>query len=214
LSAFCLAAIIGGAVTSPAQDFALEPFLQSATIDGPTGLLTIPTATVLDNKCYALAVHKYLVKVNFGLFSRLELGIRADVEQFRTDGSNDNRYLFHGKYRFVSEPDQPVSASLGFWDKDLYLSLDKHLVNFYDLYATTGVKLQENGRWRLMFGVAKVINNSEFIFDKAGGTYNIGYRMMFAQKIKLDLGLIDLQNYKHFGFDNLVFGINFSEPLW
>jgi hypothetical protein len=176
--------------------------------------LTVPTAVVLENKYYALAVHNYLFKVNFGLFSRVEIGIRADVEQFGADQTDEQRYFLHGKYRFLSEPDQPVSASLGFQDKDLYVAVDKHLVDFYNIYATTGLKLQENGRWRLMFGLAKVINNSELMFDKAGGTYNVGYRVLFAQKVKLDLGLINLQNYKHFGFDNLVFGLNFSEPLW
>ncbi|MDD5260095.1 MAG: hypothetical protein PHD29_09020 [bacterium] len=189
-------------------------FYRSATIDGPTGLLTIPAATVLDNGYYTLAAHKYLFKGNVGLLPGLELGIRVNAEQYHTELEHEHRVIPHGKFNFLAPSQHPLSGSFGFYDKDLYLSFDKLLVNFYNIYATAGLKLQENGRWRIICGVSKTTARTQFIFDKAGGTYNLGYRLMLSPKIRLEFGLINLQNYKKLNFDNFTFGLNFSELLF
>jgi hypothetical protein len=190
------------------------PFYQSASIDGPTGLLSIPTARVLDNGYYTLATHKYLFKANFGLFSVAEIGARIDAEQFTVDKDAHRRFTLHGKYNFLDGQKYPVAASVGFYYRDVYLSVDKSWPSFYNLFMTAGVKLRDDGRWRALFGVSKIINTSQFIFDKEGGSYNLGYRILLTPKIKLDFGLINLQDIEHFGFDNLTFGLNFSEPLF
>jgi hypothetical protein len=189
-------------------------FYRSATIDGPTGLLTIPAATVLDNGYYTLAAHKYLFKLNAGLLPGLELGIRVNAEQFNDDLEGEHRVIPHGKFNLLASSRYPLSASLGFYDKDLYLSFDKLLVNFYNIYATAGLKLQENGRWRMMFGFSKTTARTQYIFDKAGETYNLGYRMMLSPKIRIEVGLVNLQQYKDLDFNNFTFGLNFSEILF
>ncbi|MDD5492399.1 MAG: hypothetical protein PHV60_06955 [bacterium] len=189
-------------------------FYRSATIDGPTGLLTIPDATVLDNGYYALAAHKYLFKFNAGLLPGLELGLRINAEQFSDDLDRGHRIIPHGKFNFLAGSQYPVSGSLGFFDKDIYLSFDKLLVSFYNIYATAGMKLQENGRWRAMVGFSKTTARTQYIFDKAGETYNLGYRIMLSPKICIEIGLVDLQHYKDLDFDNLTFGLNFSEILF
>ena len=206
---FLLAAASAWAATDEEQ-----PFYQSATINGPTGLLTIPTARVLDNGYYSLAAHKYLFNANYGILSVAELGARVDAELFTPDKDQHRRLTLHGKYNFLSAADHPVAATVGFYYRDIYLSVDKSWPNFYNLFMTAGVKLRDDGRWRAMFGVSKIVNTSQFIFDKEGGTYNFGYRILLAPKIKLDLGLVNLQDIEHFGFDNLTFGLNFSEPLF
>ncbi len=190
-------------------------FYRSATIDGPTGLLTIPAATVLDNGYYALAVHKYLFKFNAGLLPGLELGLRVNAEQYNSDDpEQERRVIPHGKFNFLASSQYPFSASFGFFDKDLYLSFDKLLVNFYNIYATSGLKLQENGRWRIILGLSKTTARTQIIFDKAGETYNLGYRLMISPKIRIEIGLIDLQRYRNLDFDNFIFGLNFSEFLF
>jgi hypothetical protein len=195
-------------------DMSDAPFYRSATIDGPTGLLTIPTATVLDNGYYALAAHKYLFKFNAGLLPRLELGVRINAERFNDDIEREHRFIPHGKFNFLATSQYPLSASCGFYDKDLYLSFDKLLINFYNIYATAGLKLQENGRWRAMIGLSKTTARTQFIFDKAGETYNLGYRIILSPKIRLEIALINLQRYKDLDFDNFTFGLNFSEILF
>lgn len=189
-------------------------FYRSATIDGPTGLLTIPVATVLDNGYYALAAHKYLFKLNAGLLPGLELGIRVNAERYSDDVDREHRVIPHGKFNFLASSSYPLSGSLGFYDKDIYLSFDKLMVNFYNIYATAGLKLQENGRWRAMIGFAKTTARTQVIFDKAGDTYNLGYRMMLSPKIRIEVGLVNLQRYRDLDFDNFTFGLNFSEILF
>jgi hypothetical protein len=189
-------------------------FYRSATLDGPTGLLTIPIATVLDNGYYTMAAHKYLFKFNAGLLPGLELGVRINAERYNDDIEQKDRFIPHGKFNFLADSRYPLSASLGFYDQDLYLSFDKLLVNFYNIYATSGLKLQENGRWRMMIGLSKTTSRTQFIFDKAGETYNLGYRMMLSPKIRIEVGLINLQRYKGLNFDNFTFGLNFSEILF
>ncbi|MDD5132144.1 MAG: hypothetical protein PHH44_05725 [bacterium] len=189
-------------------------FYRSATIDGPTGLLTIPAATILDNGYYALAAHKYLFKINAGLLPGLELGVRINAEQYNDDLEREHRIIPHGKFNFLAASQYPFSASLGFFDKDIYLSFDKLLVNFYNIYATAGLKLQENGRWRAMIGLSKTNARTQYIFDKAGETYNLGYRIMLSPKIRIEIGLVNLQRYKNLDFDNFTFGLNFSEILF
>jgi len=190
------------------------PFYRAATIDGPTGLLTIPAATVLDNGYYTLAAHKYLFKCNVGLLPGLELGIRGNAEQYNKDLEQEHRIIPHGKFNFLSSSQYPLSASFGFYNKDLYLSFDKLLVNFYNIYATAGLKFQENGRWRIICGVSKTFARTQIVFDKAGETYNLGYRIMLSPKIRLEFGLINLQDYRELDFDNFTFGLNFSELLF
>lgn len=189
-------------------------FYRSATIDGPTGLLTIPAATVLDNGYYTLAAHKYLFKLNTGLLPGLELGVRINAERDIDDSEQEQKIIPHGKFNFLASSQYPFSASFGFYNQDLYLSFDKLLVNFYNIYATGGLKLQENGRWRIIFGVSKTTARTQFIFDKAGETYNLGYRLMISPKIRLEIGLINLQRYRELDFDNFTFGLNFSEFLF
>ncbi len=189
-------------------------FYRSATIDGPTGLLTIPFAAVLNNGYYALAAHKYFFKINAGLWPGLELGARINAEQFSDDLTKTKRVVAHGKYSFMSSDQYPVTGSLGFYDQDIYLSFDKPLVYFYNTYVTTGIKLKNNGRWRAMLGLSKISDNTQFIFDKEGESYNVGYRIMLSPKIRLEVGLLNLQHYKNLDFDNFIFGLNFSEILF
>lgn len=189
-------------------------FYRSATIDGPTGLLTIPTAAVLDNGYYALAVHKYFFKINAGLWPGLELGVRVNAEEFNDDITKTKRIVLHGKYNFIPAEQYPVTGSLGFSDQDIYLSFDKPLVNFYNMYVSTGIKLKENGRWRAMLGLSRITDKTQFIFDKEGENYNFGYRIMLSPEIRLDVGLLNLQRYKNLDFDNFTFGLNFSEILF
>lgn len=189
-------------------------FYRSATIDGPTGLLTIPIAAVLDNGYYALAAHKYFFKINAGLLPGLELGARINAEQYNNDLTKTERVVAHGKYSFLTADRYPVTASLGFNYKDIYLSFDKSLVTFYNMYVTTGLKLKENGRWRAMLGISRITDKTQFIFDKEGESYNVGYRIMVSPKIRLEVGLLNLQHYRNLDFDNFTFGLNFSEILF
>ncbi len=189
-------------------------FYRSATIDGPTGLLTIPVAAVLDNGYYALAAHKYIFKINAGLLPGLELGLRINAEQFSDELTKTKRVVPHGKYNFISADQYPVNGGIGFYDQDIYLSFDKPLVTFYNIYITAGAKLKENGRWRALLGVSKITANTQFIFDKEGEGYNLGYRILISPKIRLEVGLLNLQHYRNLDFDNFTFGLNFSENFF
>lgn len=205
---FCillLSSLIYGAERTDAS------FYRSATIDGPTGLLTIPVAAVLDNGYYALAAHKYIFKINAGLLPGLELGVRINAEQFSDELTNTKRVIPHGKFNFITADQYPVNSSVGFYKQDIYLSFDKLLVTFYNVFITAGVKLKENGRWRAMLGLSKITANTQFLFDKEGESYNLGYRILISPKIRLEVGLLNLQHYQNLDFDNFTFGLNYSE---
>ncbi|MBI5555433.1 MAG: hypothetical protein HY920_06250 [Elusimicrobia bacterium] len=71
--------------------------------------------------------------------------------------------------------------------------------------------LQENGCWRARLGLSRITGNTQFIFDKESESYSLGYRIMVSPKIRLEVGLLNLQHYQNLDFDNFTFGLNFLE---
>ena len=189
---------------------------------GPSGNILTPDDTILASGAFNLAYHGISLdndtvsffSANIGLFPNLEVGATV-----ATDGNTD--VLVNAKYRVLTEAASRPAVTVGVIDIGQQLTPDS---GFFILLSKSLTPMVESAteksvgpvRGHLGFGsgalmtifaaldwtatpkltiMAEIISDSQF-----GGNdslFNFGARYALANNIRLDLGVIDLDNFTY-----------------
>ena len=178
------------------------------SVNGPTGLINIPSADVLHEGQYSLGYYNLKEggagSFNFNLIRNLEMGIAG----LRYDSSS-NHTLLNAKYAVLPETILTPGLAIGVEDltgdqeRSTYAAVSKALPFGFRIHAGVG-----NGRFSGGFyGIEKTINpisiltgNSGFpattlILEHDGRHTNYGARLAVAAGLKLDAGWRDRNFY-------------------
>lgn len=193
--------------------------IANASTFGVNGLVTVPTADMLDpselNLTYQHVGDGDLVLGSYGLKEGLEIG---GVAQWPNglDDDGDN-YLLVKVNVLKEDANYMPEMSLGIVDRSLYLVASKS-TNFYGIRAHLGVADKDMIKDRVFVGVNKVLN--PVTISSGDGAFNIptttvsveyndgvnlGANFDFGSGISADLGVLD--------FDDFTFGINFKNKF-
>lgn len=193
--------------------------IANASTFGVNGLVTVPTANMLDstelNLTYQHIGDGDLILGSYGLKDGLEIGGAAQWPNgLDDDGEN---YLLVKVNVLKEDANYMPEMSLGIVDRNLYLVASKS-TNFYGIRAHFGVADKEMIEDRVFVGINKVLNpvtisSGDGSFNVPTTTvaleyndgFNLGANFDFGSGISADLGVLD--------FDEFTFGINFKNKF-
>ncbi len=189
-------------------NFGIAAVGAAPSVNGPTGLINIPSADVLHEGQYSLGYYNLKEggagSFNFNLVRNLEVGVAG----LRYDNSS-NHTLLNAKYAVLPETILSPGLSIGVEDltgdqeRSAYAAVSKALPFGFRIHAGVG-----NGRFSGGFyGIEKTINpisivtgNSGFpattlILERDGRHTNYGARLAVAAGLKMDAGWRDRNFY-------------------
>ncbi len=202
------------------EDFSF--FQDALSINGSTGCIFTPDMNILSNNFLSVGIHKFDIKVNYGLFSLVEIGFKSqltidqDWQDIFTSGQiNSKLQLFRNKYFGVcvgsetpfSAPASPYLVMGLAWEKLLFGSFS----NFgygkekYDgFFGSTGLVLYPG---LMLLG------------EDDSRNINAGIRFLLSQRYKFDMFLTRINQFNDINSEadllhnHLVFGLTYSEYL-
>ncbi len=184
----------------------------AATIEGPTGLFNISSTKVVSKMGYCMGVHRYKFKYNVGLISNFEVGFMFDAEEFEDlDKESLKKIIFNAKYNLLKQENYYIDLSVGIKNKEFYTVAGRYFPEFYKFSFYPGLKIDRDNQLKGFFGLTKLNWRVLFISDFYDDSYSFGMRVLLSEKLKFDLFLINLEEVKNFGFNNIVFGLSFAE---
>ena len=184
----------------------------STSIDGPTGLFNIPSTPAVPPGTYSMGIHRYKFKYNAGLIRGLEAGLmfNADeVEDFNRESLK--KIVFNAKYNILPEEDYNFGLSIGVMNREVYAVASRYFPGFFHFALHPGIKYTRDHKIKGFAGISKLNWKVLFITDVNNNSYSFGMRVLLHKKLNLDVSLIKLEDIRKFGFDNIIFGINFAE---
>ncbi len=209
-----LVLLLAGANILHAYDVAEDysSFLFATSIDGPTGLLGIPSTQEAMKGGYSSGIHKYNLKLNYGLIPNLEIGVMLDLQEVEDFSKDELKTIaINAKYRVLREERHFIDLAAGKNDENLYIIASKYFPNLERFAFHLGLQETDADAIKGMWGITKIARWSMFMLDYDGISYNFGVRMLLSEKMKLDFALVELKKDNAFGFDTFMFGLSFSE---
>ena len=214
-------------------------YLEANTLDGGTGFIEVPSPEVIPGGVVSVSIHRYEVKVDYGLWDRLELGIAANLDGYEIKNWTQNQ-LFYGRLRLLDSETYGVGLSLGadglgpsdFIGSNFHFVAKPELSHLERYYAVAGAVLPllpsvmltvgwETGSvpHQILLNLSKVVMPGLLAMAEYDGQgTNLGARMLLSPRVKLDLDFFhtqDLEPDQPFArvLDrNIFFGITYSEP--
>ena len=190
------------------------PVMAASSMNGPTGLIDIPTADVLRSGQISLGYYHLkdggVGTVNTNLAPNLEIGVTA----FRYDGQTSKNDL-NAKFSVVPETVVAPGLAIGVQNlssnnkRSVYAVASKALPFGFRMHAGAG-----SGQFNGIFaGLEKTINpisitgNNAFpattlIAEYNGKVMNYGARLSIAPGLKLDVGVRNHARYIGINFTN------------
>jgi hypothetical protein len=237
---FALFMLVSLGLRAGLEDDWFDPaFIEANTLNAGTGFILVPSPEVIPGGVVSAAIHRYQVKVDYGLWNVAELGITADLDGYRLleDGSRDQ--ILYARARLLSVEKQGIGLSVGvdgvgFEDLGLrglgYLP-KAALENLERFYAVAGLPLPFYPSLMLSAGFGTGAMPAHYFFNLskvvipgllAMGEYdgfgtNLGLRLLLSPRIKLDLDFVHTQAvdrnrpFADVLENNLRFGITYSE---
>lgn len=216
-------------------------FIESNTLNAGTGFILVPSPEVIPDGVVSAAIHRYQVKINYGLWDILELGVAADLDGYRFFWENKSRnQVFYARARIFSAERHGIGLSLGvdgvgledLGAKSVGYLPKATLEPLERLYAVAGLPLPfypslmvtagfGSGAMppHYFFNVSKVVIPGLLAMAEYDGFFtNVGARFLLSPRIKLDLNFIRAQQVTldtplaRVLDNNVWFGITYSEP--
>ncbi len=181
------------------------------TLNGPTGLIEVPSSDSLQGGEFDLALHHVydtnVLTFSLGLTDSLEAGVSAwkiDEHDTRTGG------FF--KYTLIPESSRQIGLAIGGEAYSNYNSLfvvgSKYLS---ELGARSHFGFDTSGDGVFFAGLSKNLNTKSgypktiAMAELYGGDFNVGLRILLTNDVNLDLSLIDL--------DEAMIGLGFHSSF-
>jgi hypothetical protein len=211
-------------------------FIEANTLTGGTGFIFVPSPEVIPGGVVSAAIHRYQIKIDYGLWDVFELGVTANLDGYHIDQAYHNQ-LFYGRARILSQDRNGIALSVGFDSvglQDLGLPTEPNpsLAGQERFYAVSGLalpfypSLMLTAGWgagampdRWFFNMSKVVIPGLLAMAEYDGVgTNFGVRFLLSPRIKLDL---DLTHTQYIYSDttmaealesNVWFGISYTEP--
>lgn len=233
LLAFMLALALVSSARAEAVD--ISQFLITPSYNGASGFICAPAAYVTPHNVFALGLHRFVFKANYGLFDIGEVGLNVDF----TSTANLIDILkgidINIKGRILKEEDFFVSLAAGLdklpanlfenmtgQDFAGYLVVSKKI---NDMAFSVGVKKyfagypQENYLVNyLMLDVSKIINDTILaIVEYNTGSLNAGIKISLNSNINVELFLSAIEKSGQanalgtFLRENFIFGITYIQ---
>jgi hypothetical protein len=201
-----------------AGKIALSDNFCSASYNGTMGLMNIPGSEVLDNNNLSTSIHRYNLKMNYGILSLCEIGLKTDIEGSPSIESIIRNLKYNFKLQFLKQNDNYINFAIGFENSSNYIVFDRYFEELNGIGIIIGYGTERlNG---LFTGISKSINDYlSAMIEYDGNAYNMGFRFVFSNKIRFDIYLLsvigDNVNYKLSDFikKTFVIGICYTEYL-
>jgi hypothetical protein len=236
----CLIAIFlltSATLSAGLEDDWFDPaFIEANSLEGGSGFVLVPSPEVIPGGVVSAAIHRYQVKIDYGLWDIFEFGLTANLDGYYVDQLYHNQ-LFFGKARLLSLDKNGIGLSVGFESiglQDLGVPTlpNPNLVGQERFYVVSGLpvpfypSLMVTAGWgagampdRWFFNLSKVIIPGMLGMAEYDGFYsNFGVRFLLSTRIKLDLDLTHAQaitadtTMSDALENNVWFGITYSEP--
>ncbi len=216
---------------SRAEPVEVTHFLVTPSFNGESGFIFAPSAYVPPHNTFALGIHKFVFKANYGLFDILEAGVNFDF----TGSLNLLEILKAGdinvKGRILKEEDFFISLAAGLEKLPMNLFTDIKGQDFSgyavvsksidDMDVSVGFKKNLAGAAQdnyIMADFAKVINETILaIAEYNTGGINAGVKISLNSNINVEVyfsGLENIGNANALGTflrENFIFGITYIQ---
>ena len=224
------------AFASVEDDWFDPAFIEANTLKAGTGFILVPSPEVIPGGVVSASIHRYQIKVDYGLWDIFELGITSDLDGYLLTDAYHNQ-LFYARLRLLSADKNGIGLSvgadgLGLEDFGLPAQPKASLEHLERIYAVAGLPLpfypsmMLTAGWgtgampaHYFFNVSKVmIPGLLAMAEYDGFGTNFGARFLLSPKIKLDIDFVHTQEVdgnKPFALvleNNIRFGITYSEP--
>lgn len=208
-------------VPAQAQRENFQYLVDAQSLNGYTGNIITPSPYTTARRKFSFGLHKFNIGINYGITSDLEAGMYLNLNELSpsSNGSYENiastAIALNAKYKIIKQFDdaEPFDFSAGLYQKTIYFVLGRQFNELYDLNFESGVDiyLQEKQKMGYFFSITKAEKYSNFILDYKSytGQANIGWRVLLSPDVKLDLFLINIENFKS-TFDNFMFGLTLT----
>jgi hypothetical protein len=219
------------AVSASAEAVDVTHFLITPSYNGASGFIKAPSAYITPANTFALGLHSFVFKANYGLFDLLELGVNVDFT-----ATSDFISILKGtdinvKGRILKEEDFFVSLSAGL-DKlpaNVFESMNGQDFAGYivatkkidDMAFSIGVKKFFMGYHQdniLIIDASKVINDTVLaILEYNMGSFNAGIKISMNSNINVELFFSEIGKVDGRGTlgdflrKNFIFGITYIQ---
>ncbi|MFH1783879.1 MAG: hypothetical protein ABH868_03155 [bacterium] len=184
----------------------------ASSFDGPSGLFTIPSDRTIPKGNSSMGIHKYTFKYTLGLPYETEVGM-----MFAADTTDDidedslKKVAFNAKWNILKQEDYPAGVSVGVSNREVYTVCSKYFPEFFHFALHPGLKYTRDEKLKGFIGITKMNWRVLFVSDYNGDSYTFGLRSLIADSVKFDFFLRGLEDFKDFSFDNVIFGVSFTE---
>lgn len=240
-TAFLLLALPPLALSGSGDDDWFDPaFIEANTLKAGTGFILVPSPEVIPAGVISASIHRYQVKIDYGLWDLLELGVTADLDGYRLWEDGSRNQILYARARLLSYDKNGIGLSIGadgigFEDlggKSAGFLPKASLENLERVYAVAGLplpfypSLMVTAGWgsgampaHYFFNVAKVVMPGLLAMAEYDGFgSNFGARFLLSPRIKLDVDFTHTQEvYRETPLakmleNNVRFGISYTEP--
>ena len=194
-------------------------YLEANTMHGGTGFIDVPSPEVIPAGLAGASIHRYQVKLDYGLWDRLELGLTANLDGYNLEADGVRNQIFFGRLRLLDSESYGIGLSVGADGVGLedlgakrfgYLPKTS-LENLQRVYAVAGGVLPFYQSLMLTLGWASglgdgippsvIFNLSKVVLpgllamaEYDGQGTNLGARFLLSARVKLDLSLYHTQD--------------------
>jgi hypothetical protein len=104
--------LLGGAAARAEEDWFDPAYLQGHTIANGTGFIAVPAAQVLEGNALSGSIHRYQLKIGYGLWDLAEFGLSDDLNQDTSIQSILDNLHLHGRLQFLKQDVESALAVL------------------------------------------------------------------------------------------------------
>jgi hypothetical protein len=214
-----------------AETVDVSHFLITPSYNGASGFIKAPAAYIAPQNIFALGLHNFVFKANYGLFDMFEIGINVDFA-----ATSEIMNILKGtdlnfKGRILKEEEHFVSLSAGIdkFPMNIFESMNGQDFGGYivvskkidDMAFSLGVKKFFTGYPQdniVIADVSKVINETVLaILEYNMGSFNAGIKISLNSNINVELFLSEMERVGQsnslgtFLRENFIFGITYIQ---
>ena len=184
--------------------------------NGPTGLMNIPSGSILSANEQTFSLHRYQIKYSYGFFSLFELGVMTDFDSTTSLDVIAKKLAYNFKAQLLTEKNAGFNLGAGFEGNNVYASADKTFPELQGLKIIAGTG---NNRFNWFFlGLSYPVHPVlDAMLEYDGQDYNLGGRLKLSSNVTFDLYLKGLRRTVQYSslneiVDNsVIFGISYTE---
>jgi len=187
-----------------------------ASYNGPTGLMNIPSGSILSANEQTFSLHRYQIKYSYGFFSFFELGVMTDFDSTTSLDVIAKKLAYNLKVQLLDEKSSGFNLGAGFEGNNLYAAVDRTFPELAGLKVIAGTG---NNRFNWFFlGLCYPVHPVlDAMLEYDGRDYNLGGRLKLSTNVNFDLYLKGLKRIAQNVYLNdiidssVVFGISYTE---